>query len=127
MKSILNTVKLIARLFWEKRILYAPGMAVFFTLFLFSMLLNLSVSYMGNTNEAVAREIISRYWALILLQSGKVLLVYLMIGGFWGTIFSLGLLEFRQVSIALKSRYGIPLLSGMLVFLVALLKFFETI
>jgi len=76
-----------AALVWARRRYYLPGMVLFFLLFLGGNVLNFSLSYMGNTNEQVATQIIKTFWWKILCQVTKILLAYLAIGGALGALY----------------------------------------
>ncbi len=72
---------------WGKRRYYVPGMALFVLLFLVGNAMNFSLSYMGNTNEEVAAQIIKTFWWKILYQLIKIFLAYLFIGGALGALY----------------------------------------
>lgn len=75
------------RRLWQCRQYWMPGVIVFFSLFLVSNVMNFTLSYMGNTNEEVVRQIIQRFWWKILYQVLKIFIGYLFIGAVMGTLF----------------------------------------
>jgi hypothetical protein len=99
-----------------------PGMAVFLALFIVSMSLNLSLSYMGNTNESAAREIVSHFWPVIVIQILKVLFTYLFVGSVAGGVFYCALAYLkRNKEVGRWTSAG----SGILTLVFALLIFME--
>ncbi len=72
---------------WRFRQYWLPGTLVFLALFVFSNALNFTLSYMGNTNEEVIRQIIQRFWWKILYHVFKILVGYLFSGAVIGALF----------------------------------------
>ncbi len=87
MNTIKHTIGNIRRRLWQCRKYWMPGALVFFVLFLVSNVMNFTLSYMGNTNEEVVRQIIQRFWWKILYQVLKILIVYLLVGAVMGSLF----------------------------------------
>jgi arylsulfatase A-like enzyme len=105
----------------SRRRVVVPGMTVFIALFAVSVTLNLSISYMGNTNETVTSEIIRKFWLVIILQIIKVLAAYLCIGGFIGGVFY-GALAFLKKGKG-NGGWTLPFGSAILTLVCALLFF----
>ncbi len=102
---------------------FVPGVVVLLLLFFASMAMNMSISYMGNTNDALAGEIIRQFWGTILLQILKVVVVYALIGAiisavFFGAVSSIA----RRLAVS-PSRRKISLVAGCFVLLYSLLLF----
>ncbi|MBP7584467.1 MAG: sulfatase-like hydrolase/transferase, partial [Spirochaetes bacterium] len=85
--SIKNIIHFSVHWLHQRKAFFLPGMIVFAVLFLAGNVMNFSLSYMGNTNEAVAMQIIRLFWWKILFQVLKVLLVYLVTGAVLGAVF----------------------------------------
>ncbi len=104
---------------------FVPGVVVLLLLFFVSMVMNLSISYMGNTNNALAGEIIRQFWGTILLQILKVIIVYAVIGAILSMVFFSAVTSVGKHCSARLSMRAIMVITGCLVLLFALLLFFS--
>lgn len=86
-RKINHTIGKMLQRLWQCRQYWLPGAGVFFLLFLVSNVMNFTLSYMGNTNEEVVRQIIERFWWKILYQVLKILFSYLLVGAVMGALF----------------------------------------
>ncbi|MFH0977343.1 MAG: sulfatase [Spirochaetota bacterium] len=75
---------------------YLPGVIIFFILFLISTFMNFDFTYMGNKNEKVIDLVIGHYIFTVIMQSVKILTLYLLIGTTLNIIFYIAVKEIQR-------------------------------
>ena len=108
---------------WKRREYCLPGMVVFAALFLAGNIMNFSLSYMGNTNESVAMQIIKTFWWKILFLIMKVIVVYCAVGAVLGSIFVAALSRIKERFGLMGGKNSVSLASAALLALYIFLQF----
>jgi arylsulfatase A-like enzyme/uncharacterized membrane protein len=116
-------VQKVPRLLREWKGLYLPGVIVFAVLFLAGNAMNFSLSYMGNTNESVALQIIKTFWWKILFLIIKVIVVYCAAGAVLGALFVAALSRIRERSGLLRGKYSVSIAASAFLVLYIFLQF----
>lgn len=111
------------RWFRDRKSYYLPGVAFFAVLFIAGNIMNFSLSYMGNTNESVAMQIIRTFWWKILFHVVKMIVVYCAVGAVLGSIFVAALLRIKERFGLLSGNHSLSLASTGLLGLFIFLQF----
>ncbi len=121
--SIKNIILFSVRWLHQRKAFFLPGMIVFAVLFLAGNVMNFSLSYMGNTNDAVAAQIIKVFWWKILYHVVKILAAYLVTGAVLGAVFVAAFRRLKDRFGIFSGRFSVSMASALALVLYVFLKF----
>jgi len=104
-----------------------PGLIISGIFFIYSIIINMSFSYMGNTSSNVVNFIISHYKFLILFYFLKIIIIYALIGIISSVFFYYGILYLTTIANKSISEKLISVYTALLTFIIAFLQLCKSI
>jgi len=101
---------------------WLPGVLVSMLLFTYALVVNMSLSYMGNTSKGVMEVIFANYKLLIVISFFKILAAYIIIGIIISSIVYISLLSFFAKKYSAKTLVPINVLITFLLFFLQFCK-----